>query len=101
MKNAPQLLALALIATLVGSPVIAKPAAGKMMAHHQKMMGHRHFPALRISLKRLEEAKHRAAAAAHGKPIFGGHRGKAIQLIDQAIAELKASEQYAASHRRK
>ena len=34
----------------------------------------------------------------HARDIFGGHRDNAIGLVNQAIGEIEAGKQYAASH---
>jgi len=34
----------------------------------------------------------------HARHIFGGHRDHAVGLINQAIGELEAGKQFAASH---
>ncbi len=46
---------------------------------------------LREAITQLEQIKSRIHASAH---IYGGHRGKADQHIDQAVAELQAALKY-------
>lgn len=48
-------------------------------------------PNMHAALKQLHQAKHQLERASHDK---GGHRTKALQLVDQAIAEVKAGIEY-------
>jgi len=52
-------------------------------------------PHMHAALKQLQQAKHQLERASHDK---GGHRTRAIQLIDQAIAEVKAGIHYDNAH---
>jgi len=66
-------LGLAGVAVAAGAAVVATPAEAAQ-------------PLMADALKGLQDARAVLAAAAHDK---GGHRVKAIALIDQAIAQVK------------
>ncbi len=63
------------------SQVAAPPRAGKM-----GKMGKEKHPEIRKALKNLEQAKNNMN---HAADDFGGHKAKAKELTEQAIAELK------------
>lgn len=68
--------------TLPGqSQVGAAPRQGKM-----GKMGKEKHPEIRRAIKNLEQAKN---SMTHAASDFGGHRVKALELTEQAIAELK------------
>jgi len=52
-------------------------------------------PHMKTSLKHLEKAKHVLEKAA---PDKGGHRVKAIEFVDSAIAEVKAGVEFDNKH---
>jgi hypothetical protein len=52
-------------------------------------------PAMREALEHLQQAEHNLQNASHDK---GGHRAKAIQLIQQAKREVEAGIQYDNTH---
>jgi hypothetical protein len=52
-------------------------------------------PNMQSTLKNLEQARNNLQRATADK---GGHRGKARELIDQAIAEVKAGMEYDRTH---
>jgi hypothetical protein len=52
-------------------------------------------PRMEAALKALESARSDLEASAHNK---GGHRVKAIELVDQAISQVKEGIQYARAH---
>ena len=61
-------------------PVVATV---KPVVHH-----HDRFPEIHKAMRKLREAKEDLQKAAKD---FGGHKVKAIQAIDEALAELKAA----------
>ena len=78
-KSCKPLAAIAVLggATMLGSVLWAAPAANH--SHRE------HHPELRRALDSLEKSKKELANSAHD---FGGHRVKALQLTDSAIAEV-------------
>lgn len=70
-------------------PAITRPAGhpkGKMNRRR-----HERHPAIVRAWRAL---KHAQRALEHGAHDFGGHRAKALELVKQAEAELKAARQY-------
>jgi hypothetical protein len=62
----------------------AEPAAAASSA--APVMHHEHHPELRKAMRKLRGAKEDLQKATHD---YGGHRVKAIEAIDAALAELK------------
>ena len=91
-----KLLALSLVSTvfILGSPRLfaeetattVPPAAGQMAAKGMHHRQHEHHPKIHAALRKLRHAKEDLEQAAND---FGGHKAKAIQAIDQAVAELR------------
>jgi len=52
-------------------------------------------PHMQAALQHLKEAQEELRAAEHDK---GGHRGNAMKLVEQAIAEVDAGVRYADKH---
>jgi len=67
------------------SPTPATPAA---TTEEVKPAHHLHHPELHKALRKLKAAKQDLEKAAHD---YGGHKAKAIESIDAAIAELQAA----------
>lgn len=76
---------LAAIAYLLGG-------AGLATAQSQKDGGQ---PEMHGALEHLHQAKENLEKAKHDK---GGHRERALQLVDQAISEVNAGIEYAIHH---
>jgi hypothetical protein len=58
--------------------------------------GYEAQPEMTAAIQHLREAQKNLESASHDK---GGHRVKALQLIQQAIAEVEAGIQYDNTHR--
>ena len=71
---------LALASLAVSGPAFAQPPAPPMAGH----MGGEHKPLIHKALRQLTEALKTLTAAKHDEE---GHREKAQQLVQQAIAE--------------
>ncbi|HEY4661180.1 MAG TPA: hypothetical protein VIG91_06735 [Terriglobales bacterium] len=55
----------------------------------------RHEPHMSAAIGHLQQAKEELQRAAANK---GGHRAKAMQLVDEAIQEVQQGEQYDETH---
>lgn len=66
--------------------------------HAQNSQMARQEPHMSAALGHLEQAKAELEKAAPNK---GGHREKALQLVDQAMQQVKAGEAYYEQHGRK
>jgi hypothetical protein len=66
---------------------LGKPPQNREMAHQE--------PHMSAALGHLQEAKTELERATPNK---GGHREKAMQLVDQAIEQVKAGEAYYEQH---
>ncbi len=90
LKSPRVLLPLAGLVALVGFAPLAVPAAAQQSAPQpvvfaRRMRAEKH-PELRKALRRLEAAQDALQHAAHD---FDGHREKALDLTQQAIAQVK------------
>lgn len=85
-KGMPAVIALSVL-TLGASPTWAQPPMTR--EHHpiHRMHGRERHPAMRHALKALLNAKR---ALKHAEHDFQGHRAKALDLVDQAISEVRA-----------
>ncbi len=87
-----------MVAGMIAIPMVARaaetstsgsaPASSTKPAHERK---HERHPEIQKAIKRLEAAKDDLQHASHD---FGGHRVKAIQAVDQALAELHLALQF-------
>ena len=75
------------MASLLGGAAVLAKAQPK-----QKDAGQ---PKMHRALEHLEQAKTNLQEGAHDK---GGHRERALQLVDQAIAEVNEGIKYAVQH---
>ncbi len=80
MFTAKKIMSVAIIALAVAAPGIAQ-AEGQ--------------PAMQAALKNLKEARQNLEQASHDK---GGHRGKAMKMIDDAIEQVKAGMKFDNKH---
>lgn len=88
----------AILALAATSPAMAADAPSAPKPAHAQHKGHEHHPAIRKAQHALEVA---LKALDHADHDFGGHRAKAMELIKQAQAELKAAVEYDAQHDKK
>jgi hypothetical protein len=65
--------------------------------HAQTATMARQEPHMSAALGHLQEAR---AELEKATPNKGGHRERAMQLVDQAIQQVKAGEQYYEQHRK-
>ena len=66
------------------------PAPGEPVPTGQRPPGERH-PRIRAAMRALEVAKKHLEAAEHD---FGGHRVRAIEHVNQALAECQAALEF-------
>ncbi len=78
------------LAVLVGLSVysLGRPAQNHQMAEHE--------PHMSAALGHLQEAK---AELEKATPNKGGHRERAMQLVDQAIQQVQQGEAYYQQHK--
>ncbi len=78
------------LAVLIGLSVysLGRPAQNRSMAEHE--------PHMSAALGHLQEAK---AELEKATPNKGGHREKAMQLVDQAIQQVQQGEAYYQQHK--
>lgn len=78
------------LAVLVGLSVysLGRPAQNHQMAEHE--------PHMSAAMGHLEQAK---AELEKSAPNKGGHREKAIQLVDQAMQQVQQGEAYYQQHK--
>jgi hypothetical protein len=65
------------------------------IVHAQTAQMARHEPHMSAAMGHLEQAKAELEKAAPNK---GGHRERAMQLVDQAMQQVQAGEQYYLQH---
>jgi hypothetical protein len=81
------------LATQAVPPKATKaPVATASAAAQEKPAPRERHPEIRAAIRQLETAK--AGLQKYGAHDFGGHRVKAIEHIDQALAELHQALQY-------
>ena len=98
MRKAIQLITPVIFAGMLAMPAFAQaptPAPGQATPGPRHGGGH----GVPDHIKRLREGKHHLEHChrildAQAGTEYGGHRAKADQLVQQAIAELKAAEDY-------
>jgi hypothetical protein len=78
------------LVVLIGLSVysMGRPAQNREMAEHE--------PHMSAALGHLQEARAELERAASNK---GGHKERAMQLVDQAIQQVRQGEQYYMEHR--
>ena len=64
----------------------AQPPVGGVVRPGKRMERNEKHPEIRKALRNLEQAKHNME---HADNDFGGHKAKALELTEQAIAQLK------------
>ena len=84
--------AMSTLAVLIGLSIysLGRPAQNREMAGHE--------PHMSAALGHLEQAK---AELEKATPNKGGHREKAMQLVDQAMQQVREGEAYYQQHRGK
>ena len=83
------------LSTGLGTLMILASLAWYSVGHAQNAAMGREEPHMNAALGHLQEAKAELEKAAANK---GGHRDKAIQLVDEAIQQVRAGEAYYEQH---